>query len=207
MNHDILDAASYAWRTKCLNRPDYTVKQETSEILGKVTAVEYTSDKDHSSGCVYVNLNFDGSEWIDKLKEKADLEARARKLWLNSFYGMHADEKPIFDREKYLYFNNGEECKMSKAENEYIAKKNLLKVEQAEKENELKMKYDTDLIELRREYSEKFEELEKEKENAKNNEKADAHAKAVKAAYDAYLAQGFTKTQAENFIKIALENK
>lgn len=105
-----------------------------------------------------------------------------------------------------ISYNKQEEKQMSKAENEYIAKKNLLKVEQAERENELKMKYDADLITLRKEYGEKFADLETEKEDAENKEKADAHAKAVKAAYDSYIAQGFTKTQAESFIKICLEN-
>ena len=188
MRHDSLDALTY-----------FYYRPENAKPLGTVTATEYTDDDDHSSACIYINLNPEGREWIDELKKSIDLREHQQRMIFNSQYGMRP--KP------YLYFKNGEECKMSKAENEYIAKKNLLKVEQAEKENELKMKYDTDLIELRREYGEKFEELEKEKETAENNEKADAHAKSVKAAYDAYIAQGFTKTQAESFIKIALENK
>ena len=188
MRNDSLDALTY-----------FNYRLENAKSLGTVTATEYTDDDDHSSAYIYINLNPEGREWIDSLKKSIELNERRQRMIFNSHYGTYT--KP------YLYFKNGEEIKMSKAENEYIAKKNLLKVEQAEKENELKMKYDTDLIELRREYGEKFEELEKEKEDAENNEKADTHAKAVKAAYDAYIAQGFTKTQAESFIKIALENK
>lgn len=74
MNHDILDTASYAWRTTCLNRPNYEIKHDNTEILGKVTAVDYTSDKDHSSACIYVNLNPEGSKWINFVKKKIDMD-------------------------------------------------------------------------------------------------------------------------------------
>lgn len=195
MRNDSLDALTYLY-----------YRPEKTKPLGTVTATEYTDDDNHSSACVYINLNPEGRTWIDELKKSIESNERRQRMRFNSHYGMHVEEVPEHSYINHFLYNKQEEKKMSKDENEYIAKKNLLKVDQAEKENELKMKYDTDLIELRREYGEKFEELEKEKEDAENKEKADAHAKAVKAAYDAYIAQGFTKTQAESFIKIALEN-
>lgn len=188
MRNDSLDALTY-----------FYYRPENAKPLGTVTATEYTDDNDHSSACIYINLNPKGREWIDELKKSIELNERRQRMRLNFHYGTCTKH--------YLYFKNGEGMKMSKAENEYLAKKNLLKVEQAEKENELKMKYDADLITLRKEYGEKFADLETEKEDVENKEKADAHAKAVKAAYDAYTAQGFTKAQAESFIKIVLENK
>lgn len=134
------------------------------------------------------NRNNDVTHWLEKAMDNA--KATYEISYIN-----------------HIIDNKQEENKMSKAENEYIAKKNLLKVEQAEKENELKMKYDADLITLRKEYGDKFCDLEKEKEEAERKEQNEAHVKVVKDIYDAYIAQGFTKTQAESFIKIYLENK
>ena len=207
MSYDILDSASYAWRTACLNGPTYKVKHDDSEILGKVTAAEYASDKDHSSACIYVNLNPEGSKWIDFVKKKIDMDERQQRLTFNSHYGMYVEERPKFDLKDYLYFKNGDEMKMTIVENEYLAKKHFLEVEQEAKEHELKEKYDNDLIELRKEFGQRFCDLEKEKVDAKNKERTDAHAKVVKDTYDAYIAQGFTKAQAESFVKIVLENQ
>lgn len=210
MNHDILDATSYAWRTTCLNRPAYEVKHDDAKILGKVTAVDYTSDKDHSSACFYVNLNPEGSKWINLIKKKIDMDEVTQRLAFNSHYGMYVEERPKFDLKQYwqsIYLKNGEETNMSIVENEYLAKKRFLEVEQEAKENELKVKYNNDLIELRKEFGQRFCDLDKEKETAEQKEKAEVHAKAVKEAYDAYIRQGFTEKQADNFIKIALENQ
>ena len=211
MNHDILDATSYAWRTTCLNRPAYEVKHDDAKILGKVTAVDYTSDKDHSSACFYVNLNPEGSKWINLIKKKIEMDEVIQRLAFNSHYGMYVEERPKFDVKYYLYFKNGEEMKMAASarqiEIEYDEKKRQALREQEERKWQAKKEYEQTLDTIDHEYEELFLNMDKEKEAAENKEKADAHAKAVKDAYDAYIAQGFTKTQAESFVKIALENQ
>lgn len=210
MNHDILDAVSYAaWRTTCLNRPVYEVKHDDTEILGKVTAVDYTSDKDHSSACFYVNLNPEGSKWIDFIKKKIDMDETMQRLTFNSYYGMYIEERPKFDLKQYLqskYLKNGEEKKMTQAEITYEAQKHELEQEEAAEFNQLLADQAAARHNLKTKYDQKRFDLEKLKEDAENKEKADTHAKAAKDTYDAYIAQGFTKTQAESFVKIMLEN-
>lgn len=211
MNHDILDAVSYAaWRTTCLNRPVYEVKHDDTEILGKVTAVDYTSDKDHSSACFYVNLNPEGSEWIDAIRKRIDLYERQQRLAFNSYYGMYVEERPKFDLKNYLYFKNGEEMKMTTNERqiefEFEEKKRQLIRDQESEKWQAKVKYEEECAAIDHKYEELIFSMNKEKEAAKNKEKTDTHAKAVKDTYEAYIAQGFTKTQAESFVKIMLEN-
>lgn len=80
MNREgVLDSMAYwvvtkdypEWRTQCLNKPYW--HNPNPKVLGKVTAVDYTSDKDHSSACFYVKCNPEGSEWIDFIKKKNGL--------------------------------------------------------------------------------------------------------------------------------------
>lgn len=207
MNHDIIDAASYAWRTTCSSRPAYEVKHNDTEILGKVMAVDYTSDKDRSSAYIYVNLNPEGSTWINFIKKKIDMDEVIQRLTFNSCYGMYVEERPKFDLKEYLYFKNGEEMKMTQAEITYEAQKHELEQEEATEFNQLLADQAAARHNLKTKYDQKRFDLEKLKEDAERKEKADAHAKAIKDAYDAYIAQGFTKTQAESFVKIVLENQ
>lgn len=213
---DALDSMAYwvatkenypEWRTQCLNKPYW--HNPNPKVLGKVTAVDYTSDKDHSSACIYVTCNPEGSDWIDFLKKRIDLGERQQRISFNSHYGMYVEEKPERSYINHILYNKQEEITMvvTQADIDFDLKKNDLIREQQSLEFQLKMKYEEDLEKLKHEYSQKLRDLEKEKEDAEQKEKADAHAKAVKAAYDAYTAQGFTKAQAESFIKIALENK
>lgn len=184
------------------------------DILGEVTAVDYTSDKDHSSVCFYVNLNPEGSEWIDAIRKRIDMYERQKRLTFNSCYGMYVEERPKFDLKQYLkqylYFKNGDEMKMTASarqiEIEYDEKKKQLLREQEERKWQAKKEYEQTLDTIDHEYEELFLNMDKEKEAAKNKEKADTHAKAVKDTYESYIAQGFTKTQAESFVKIMLEN-
>lgn len=183
----------------------YSMHQE-SQALGKVTAAEYTSDKDHSSACIYVNLNPEGSKWINFIKKKIDMDEVIQRLTFNSHYGMYVEERPKFNLKNYLYFKNGEGTKMTQAEITYEAQKHELDQEEAAEFNQLLADQAAARHNLKTKYDQKRFDLEKLKEDAENKEKADAHAKAVKDTYDAYIAQGFTKTQAESFVKIALEN-
>lgn len=180
------------------------------KVLGKVTAVDYTSDKDHSSACIYVTCNPEGSGWIDFIKKKIDMDERQQRLAFNSHYGMYVEERPKFDLKDYLYFKNGEEMKMianaRQIEIEYDEKKRQLLREQEERKWQAKKDYEQTLDTIDHEYAELLLNMEKEKEAAEQKERSDTHAKAIKDTYDAYIAQGFTKTQAENFVKIVLEN-
>lgn len=184
------------------------------KVLGKVTAVDYISDKDHSSACIYVNLNPEGSKWINLIKKKIDMDEVIQRLTFNSHYGMYAEERPRFelDLKQYwqLKFKNGEEMKMTTSakqiEIEYDEKKRQLLREQEERTWQAKQNYEKTLEAIDHEYAEALLNMEKKQEAAKNKEKADTHAKAIKDTYDAYIAQGFTKTQAESFVKIVLEN-
>lgn len=207
MNHDILDATSYAWRTTCLNRPVCEVKHTDTEILGKVTAVDYTSDKDHSSACIYVTLNPEGNEWIDFIKKRIDMGERQQRLAFNSYYGMHAEERPERSYTNHILYIKQEDKKMTQAEITYEAQKHELEQEEDTEFNQLLADQAAARHNLKTKYDQKRFDLEKLKEDAENKEKADAHAKAIKDAYDAYIAQGFTKTQAESFVKIVLENQ
>jgi hypothetical protein len=180
------------------------------KVLGKVTAVDYTSDKDHSSACIYVTCNPEGSEWIDFVKKKIDMDERQQRLAFNSRYGMYVEERPKFDLKNYLYFKNGDEMKMTASakqiEIEFEEKKRQLLREQEERKWQAKKEYEQTLDAIDHEYGELFLNMDKEKEAAEQKERSDAHAKAIKDTYDAYIAQGFTKTQAESFVKIVLEN-
>lgn len=198
IREDALDAMAY-WHN--LN----------PKVLGKVTEVDYASDKDHSSACIYVTCNPEGSGWIDFIKKKIDMDERQQRLAFNSHYGMYVEERPKFDLKDYLYFKNGEEMKMTanarQIEIEYDEKKRQLLREQEERKWQAKKDYEQTLDTIDHEYAELLLNMEKEKEAAEQKERSDTHAKAVKDTYDAYIAQGFTKTQAENFVKIMLENQ
>ena len=195
------------WRTQCLNKPYY--HNPNPKVLGKVTAVDYTSDKDYSSACIYVTCNPEGSEWIDFLKKQIDLGEQQQRISFNSHYGMYVEERPERSYTNYILYNKQEETTMvvTQADIDFGFKKNDLLREQQSLEFQLKMKYEEDLEKLRNDYSQKLRDLEKEKEEAERKEQNEAHVKAVKETYDAYIAQGFTKTQAETFIKICLENR
>lgn len=172
--------------------------------------VYYASDKDHSSACIYCTLNPEGSRWIDAIRKRISLYERQQRLTFNSCYGMYVEERPKFDLKNYLYFKNGEEMKMTanakQIEIEYDEKKRQALHEQEERKWQAKNEYEQTCDAIDHEYAELLLNMEKEKEAAKQKERSDAHAKAVKDTYDAYIAQGFTKTQAENFVKIMLEN-
>lgn len=146
------------------------------KVLGKVTAAEYTSDKDHSSACIYVNLNPEGSKWIDFVKKKIDMDERQQRLAFNSCYGMYVEERPKFDLKNYLYFKNGEEMKMTTSakqiEIEYDEKKRQLLREQEERTWQAKQDYEKTLEAIDHEYAEALLTMEKEQEAAKNKEKA-----------------------------------
>jgi len=96
---------------------------------------------------------------------------------------------------------------MRQCDIDFEKKKVDLKKEMDQALFDLQMKWEEDKIQIQSEYNQKLLDLEKEKEAAEQKEWSDAHAKAIKDAYDAYIAQGFTKTQAESFVKIVLENQ
>lgn len=195
------------WQTQCLNKSYW--HNPNPKVLGKVTAVDYTSDKDRSSACIYVTCNPEGSEWIDFLKKRIDLGERQQRISFNSHYGMYVEERPERSYVNHILYNKQEETTMvvTQADIDFGFKKNDLLREQQSLEFQLKMKYEEDLEKLKNDYSQKLRDLEKEKEEAEWKEKAEAHAKGVKETYEAYIAQGFTKTQAETFVKIVLENQ
>lgn len=161
------------------------------DILGEVTAVDYTSDKDHSSACFYVKLNPEGSEWIDAIRKRIDMNECQQRLTFNSCYGMYIEERSKFDLKEYLYFKNGEEMKMTTSarqiEFEFEEKKRQLLREQEERKWQAKKDYEQTLDTIDHEYEEKLLNMDKEKEAAKNKEKVDTHAKAVKDTYDSYV--------------------
>jgi len=210
---DALDSMAYwvatkenypEWRTQCLNKPYW--HNPNPKVLGKVTAVDYTSDKDHSSACFYVKCNPEGSGWIDFLKKRIDLGERQQRISFNSHYGMYVEEKPEQSYVNYILYNKQEDKKMTQAEITYEAQKHELEQEEAAEFNQLLADQAAARHNLKTKYDQKRFDLEKLKEDAERKEKAEAHAKAVKETYDSYITQGFTKTQAEAFIKIALEN-
>lgn len=184
------------------------------DILGKVTAVDYTFDKDHSSACFYVKCTPEGSEWIDFLKKRIDLGEQQQRISFNSHYGMYAEESPKFDLKRYLqskYLNNGEQLAMTTNERqiefEFEEKKRQLIRDQENEKWQAKVKYEEECAAIDHKYEELIFSMNKEKEDAERKEKAEAHAKAMKETYDAYIAQGFTKTQADAFMHIVLEKR
>lgn len=107
----------------------------------------------------------------------------------------------------YILYNKQEDKKMTQAEITYEAQKHELEQEEAAEFNQLLADQAAVRHNLKTKYDQKRFDLEKQKEDAEQKEKAEAYAKAVKETYDAYIVQGFTKAQAETFIKIALENQ
>lgn len=209
---DALDSMAYwvatkdhpEWRTQCLNKPYY--HNPNPKVLGKVMAVDYTSDKVHSSACFYVTCTPEGSGWIDFLKKRIDLGEQQQRISFNSHYGMYVEERPEQSYVNHILYNKQEDKKMTQAEITYEAQKHELEQEEAAAFNQLLADQAAARHNLKTKYDQKRFDLEKLKEDAERKEKAEAHAKAVKETYDAYVAQGFTKTQAESFVKIALEN-
>lgn len=153
----------------------------------------------------HAELNYDTcnpkcSKWIDLLKKRNNLEEQQQRSYTN-----------------YILYNKKEKSKMAFHSNEdnttmqcdidYANKKDQLIREQRDKEYELKAEYEKDLAKIRGIYSQAMLDLEKEYEASKVKEKANEYAEAVRAYYDSYIRQGFTEKQADNFIKIILENQ
>lgn len=90
---------------------------------------------------------------------------------------------------------------------DYANQKEQLIREQQNKEYELKVEYEETLSKVRNTYSQAILDLEKKYKESKLKESAEEHAKILKAVYDGYISQGFTKKQAKHFIKIVLENQ
>lgn len=146
----------------------------------------------------YVICNSEGTKWIDFIKKRVE-------------------EKPERSYTNYILYNKKEKSKMAFHSNEnnttmqcdidYANKKDQLIREQRDKEYELKAEYEKDLTKIRGIYSQAMLDLEKEYEASKLKEKANEYTETVRAYYDGYIRQGFTEKQADNFIKIILENQ
>lgn len=173
--------------------------KRTPDILGKVTAVDCTSDKDRSSACFYVRCTPDDIKWIDFLKKRNGLEEKPEQNYTNHILYNKGENK--------MSFHSNEDNTTMQCDIDYADKKDQLIREQRNKEYELKAEYEKDLAKIRGIYSQAMLDLEKEYEASKIKEKANEYTETVRAYYDGYIRQGFSEKQADNFIKIILGNQ
>lgn len=95
---------------------------------------------------------------------------------------------------------------MKQCEIDFEKKKVDLKKEMDQALFDLQTKWEEDKIRIRSEYNQKLLDLEKEKHEAEIKEESDEQAKALKALYDSYIAAGFTKTDAKEFVTLELKS-
>lgn len=95
---------------------------------------------------------------------------------------------------------------MRQCDIDFEKKKIDLKKEMDQALFDLQTKWEEDKIRIRSEYNQKLLDLEKEKHEAEIKEQSDEQAKALKALYDSYVAAGFTKTDAKEFVTLELKS-
>ena len=95
---------------------------------------------------------------------------------------------------------------MRQCDIDFEQKKVDLKKEMDQALFDLQTKWEEDKIRIRSEYNQKLLDLEKEKHEAEIKEQSDEQAKALKALYDSYVAAGFTKTDAKEFVTLELKS-
>ena len=118
---------------------------------------------------------------------------------------------PVFNTQTndlnwYTYYKEKENKPMKQCDIDFEKKKVDLKKEMDQALFDLQTKWEEDKIQIRSEYNQKLLDLEKEKHEAEIKEESDEQAKALKALYDSYIAAGFTKTDAKEFVTLELKS-
>lgn len=118
---------------------------------------------------------------------------------------------PVFNTQTndlnwYTYYKEKENKPMRQCAIDFEKKKVDLKKEMDQALFDLQTKWEEDKIRIRSEYNQRLLDLEKEKHEAEIKEESDEQAKALKTLYDSYIAAGFTKTDAKEFVTLELKS-
>lgn len=95
---------------------------------------------------------------------------------------------------------------MMQCDIEFEKNKAELKKEMDQTLFDLQTKFEEDQSQIRSAYNQRLLNLEKERHDNDVKEKSEEHAKALKVLYDSYVAAGFSKTDAKEFVTLKLKN-